>query len=69
MSLDLKVILIVALFSTASAFIAYWYGVGVTERRHKAREQFLMDELDFAVKIRDAAPDTPILRLIAGGER
>ena len=69
MSLDLKVILLVTAFAAATGFVTYWLGVAATERRHKAREQFLMDELDFAVKIRDAAPDTPILRLIAGGER
>lgn len=68
MSLDLKVLLIVATFSTVSAFVAYWYGVGVTERRHKARERQLLDDLDFTTALLAAEPETPILRLV-GGER
>ena len=66
MSLDLKVILIVALFSTASAFVAYWAGVGAAERRHKAREAELLADLDFACSLITAEPQTPVLRLVGG---
>ena len=69
MSLDLKVLIIVALFSTASGFVAYWAGVGATERRHKARERQLLDDLDFTTALLAAEPETPVLRLIAGGDR
>ena len=35
-----------------SAFIAYWAGVGIAEKRHKAREAALLDALA-------AAPPAP----------
>ena len=34
-----------------SAFIAYWAGVGVTEKRHKAREAALLDDLDATIHV------------------
>ena len=34
-----------------SAFIAYWTGVGVAEKRHKAREAALLDDLDDAIHV------------------
>ena len=64
MSLDLKVLLIVALFSTVSAFVAYWMGVGATERRHKAREAELLADLDFACALLSAEPTKPVLRVV-----
>lgn len=66
MSLDLKVILIVAVFSTVTGFVTYWLGVAATERRHKARERKLLDDLDFTTALLTAEPQTPILRLVGG---
>lgn len=34
-----------------SAFIAYWAGVGIAEKRHKAREAALLDDLDDAIHV------------------
>lgn len=51
MSLDLKVLLIVATFSTVSAFVAYWAGVGATERRHRARIEALLADNHFLTEL------------------
>ena len=37
--------------STVAAFVAYWAGVGVAEKRHKAREAVLLDDLDDAIHV------------------
>lgn len=45
-------ILWILLASTAagiSAFIGYWWGVGVTEKKQRAREQQLLTDLDTSV--------------------
>lgn len=34
-----------------SAFIGYWAGVGNAEKRHKAREAALLDDLDDAIHV------------------
>ena len=34
-----------------SAFVAYWAGVGTAEKRHKAREAALLDDLDDAIHV------------------
>lgn len=34
-----------------SAFVAYWAGVGAAEKRHKAREAALLDDLDDAISV------------------
>ena len=34
-----------------SAFVAYWAGVGRAEKRHKAREAVLLDDLDDAIHV------------------
>ena len=34
-----------------SAFIAYWAGIGAAEKRHKAREAALLDDLDDAISV------------------
>ena len=34
-----------------SAFVAYWAGVGRAEKRHKAREAALLDDLDDAIHV------------------
>jgi hypothetical protein len=34
-----------------SGFVAYWAGVGTAEKRHKAREAELLDDLDDAVQV------------------
>jgi hypothetical protein len=34
-----------------SAFVAYWAGVGIAEKRHKAREAVLLDDLDDAIHV------------------
>ena len=34
-----------------AAFIAYWAGVGAAEKRHKAREAELLDDLDDAIQV------------------
>jgi len=66
MSLDLQVLLIVILFAAPSAFVAYWAGIGVAERRAKAREAELLADLDFACSLIAAEPQTPVLRLVGG---
>jgi hypothetical protein len=34
-----------------TAFVAYWAGVGAAEKRHKAREAALLDDLDDAIHV------------------
>ena len=43
-------LLLVAASSSTCAFIAYWAGVGAADKRHKAREQQLLDALDDSVE-------------------
>jgi hypothetical protein len=47
--------LITALISSGTAavaaFVAYWAGVGQAEKRHKAREAALLDDLDDAIHV------------------
>jgi hypothetical protein len=47
--------LITALIALTAAavtgFVAYWAGVGVAEKRHKAREAVLLDDLDDAIHV------------------
>ena len=43
--------LLAASTSTVAAFVAYWAGVGVAEKRHKAREAVLLDDLDDAIHV------------------
>ena len=37
--------------AACTAFVAYWAGVGAAEKRHKAREAELLDDLDDAVQV------------------
>jgi len=37
--------------AAVSGFVAYWAGVGVAEKRHKAREAVLLDDLDDAIHV------------------
>ena len=34
-----------------TGFVAYWAGVGTAEKRHKAREAALLDDLDDAIAV------------------
>lgn len=34
-----------------TAFVAYWAGVGTAEKRHKAREAALLNDLDDAIHV------------------
>jgi len=47
--------LITALIAFGAAaltgFVAYWSGVGIAEKRHKAREAALLDDLDGAIQV------------------
>ena len=43
--------LIAAGTAAVSAFVAYWAGVGAAEKRHKAREAVLLDDLDDAIHV------------------
>ena len=43
--------LIAGAASTITAFVAYWAGVGATEKRHKAREAALLDDLDDVIHV------------------
>lgn len=43
--------LIAAGTGAISAFVAYWAGVGRAEKRHKAREAALLDDLDDAIHV------------------
>ncbi len=47
--------LITALISSGTAavaaFVAYWAGVGQAEKKHKAREAALLDDLDDAIHV------------------
>jgi hypothetical protein len=43
--------LIAAGTGLVAAFVAYWAGVGQAEKRHKAREAELLDDLDDAVQV------------------
>lgn len=42
-------LLLASTAASISAFVAYWAGVGVAERRHKAREHQLLNDLDDSV--------------------
>lgn len=64
MSFDLQLLLLVAGFVIPTGFVAFWAGVGATERRFRAREQELLDSLDFACALISAEPETPVLRLV-----
>jgi hypothetical protein len=37
--------------AAVAAFVAYWAGVGQAEKRHKAREAALLDDLDDAIHV------------------
>lgn len=37
--------------AAGAAFVAYWAGVGTAEKRHKAREAALLDDLDDAIHV------------------
>ena len=37
--------------AAVTAFVAYWAGVGTAEKRHKAREAALLDDLDDAIHV------------------
>lgn len=67
MTLDLAVLLAITVTASATGFVAYWIGVGHAERRARAREAALLDDLDFATDLLAASPSTPVLRVIAGG--
>ena len=43
--------LLAAVTAAVSAFIAYWAGVGQAEKRHKAREAALLDDLDATIHV------------------
>lgn len=43
-------LLLVSTAAALSAFIAYWAGVGVAEKRHRAREARLIEDLDVSVE-------------------
>jgi hypothetical protein len=43
---------LIALTAAAlTGFVAYWAGVGNAEKRHKAREAALLDDLDDAIHV------------------
>jgi len=50
--------LIAAGVGGVSAFVAYWAGVGATEKRLKAREDALLDDLDDAIGLLIAARES-----------
>ena len=43
--------LIAAGTGAITAFVAYWAGVGAAEKRHKAREAALLNDLDDAIQV------------------
>ena len=43
--------LIAAGTALITGFVAYWAGVGTAEKRHKAREAVLLDDLDNAIHV------------------
>jgi hypothetical protein len=43
--------LIAAGTASIAAFVAYWAGVGAAEKRHKAREAELLNDLDDAIHV------------------
>jgi hypothetical protein len=47
----LTVALIALGTAAVSSFVAYWAGVGQAEKRHKAREGELLDDLDDVVQV------------------
>lgn len=49
------------LFSTITAFVGYWAGVGNAERRHRHREAELLDDLDDAVVLLHAATNVRVM--------
>lgn len=51
MDLTLTAALLAVGTGAISAFIAYWAGVGAAEKRHKAREAALLDDLDDAIHV------------------
>lgn len=66
MTLDLAIVLALTGTSICTGFVTYWIGVGHAERRAKAREAALLDDLDHAARALAADPSTPLLRLVGG---
>lgn len=64
MTLDLTILIALIGTATPIGFVAYWTGVGHAERRAKARERELLDDLDFATALLAAPPSTPVLRVV-----
>jgi len=67
MNLDLAIVLALIGLALPTGFVCYWIGVSHAERRAKAREQVLLDDLDYMAALIVAEPSTPVLRLVGGG--
>ena len=64
MTLDLTVLLALLGLAVPTGFVCYWIGVSHAERRAKARERELLDDLDFACELLAAKPSTPLLKVV-----
>ena len=60
MSTDLQIFIIVGVWTLTVAFWAYWSGVAKTERRARADREFLLDEMDAAVRLISDAQRPPL---------
>lgn len=65
MSTDLQISLIVGIWTLTVAFWAYWSGVARAEARARAEREFLLDEIDEAVRLISNAQQAP-LYLVGG---
>lgn len=66
MTLDLTILIAIGGFAVPVGFVCYWLGVAKAERRAKAREAELMDDLDFATALL-SVPAKTALYLVRGG--
>ena len=64
MSSDLEIMLILAGWSAAIYFLAFWRGVARAEAAAKADREQLLSDLDSAVNLIGSANQRPILRIV-----
>ena len=65
MSTDLQIFLIVGVWTLTVGFWAYWTGVAKAEARARAEREFLIDEIDAAVRLISDTQRVPLY--VVGG--
>lgn len=65
MSTDLQIFIIVGVWTLTVGFWAYWSGVAKAERRAREEREFLLDEIDEAVRLISETQRVPLY--VVGG--